>query len=152
MRFRHVDPFVPPASDLLEAMIVELEPIYGRIDRPGMPVAGPEQFVPPRGAFLVGYDDEGRAVCGGGLKSHGHGVVELKRMYVVPEARGRGIGRALLVALEDAARELGYGTARLDTGPQQPEAEHLYRSAGYRDIHNFNDNPEASYWGEKSLR
>ena len=150
MRFRTIDASEPPASDLLEAMITELEPLYGRIDRPGMPDAGPEQFAPPGGAFLVGYDD-GRPVCGGGLKRLGDDVVEIKRMYVAPAARGRGLARELLTALEDKARELGYERARLDTGSKQPHAEHLFRSAGYTEIHNFNDNPEASYWGEKRL-
>jgi GNAT superfamily N-acetyltransferase len=152
MEFRIVDPAEPPASDLVEAMIEEMVPLYGRIDRPGMPVAGPEQFAPPGGAFLVGYDDGGAPVCGGGLKRLGDDVVEIKRMYVVPEARGRGVAGLLLAALGDAARELGYTRARLDTGPKQPHAERLYRAAGYEAIGNFNANPEASFWGEKSLR
>lgn len=152
MEFRTVNAAEPPASELIDAMIDEMVPLYGRIDRPGMPVAGPEQFGPPGGAFLVGFDDDGRAVCAGGLKRLGDDVVELKRMYVVPEARGRGVARVLLAALEDAARDLGYARARLDTGPKQPHAERLYRSAGYTDIENFNDNPEASFWGEKPLR
>ena len=122
-----------PASDLIEAMIDEMTPLYGRIDRPGMPVAGPEQFAPPRGVFLVGFDGDGRALCGGGLKPLGPDVAEIKRMYVVPSARGRG------------------ARVRLDTGPKQPGAERLYRSAGYREIENFNANPEASFWGEKRL-
>ena len=152
MRFRAMDAAQPPASDLIEAMVAEMVPLYGRIDRPGMPVAGPEQFAPPRGAFLVGFDDDGQPVCGGGLKPLGPDVVEIKRMYVVPEARGRGVARALLGALEEAARDLGYAIVRLDTGPKQPAAEHLYRSSGYTEIDNFNANPEASWWGEKSLR
>jgi GNAT superfamily N-acetyltransferase len=152
MEFRRADPAAPPASDLVEAMIREMEPLYGRIDRPGMPVAGPEQFTEALGgAFLVGYED-GTAICGGGLKRLGDDVVEIKRMYVVPEARGRGVAGRLLAALEDAARDLGYARARLDTGPHQPHAERLYRDAGYADIESFNANPEASYWGEKSLR
>ena len=57
------------------------------------------------------------AVCGGGVKDLGDGACEIKRMYVIPEARNAGRGRELLVALEDAARELGYERARLDTGP-----------------------------------
>ena len=72
-------------------------------------------------------------------------------MYVLPEARGRGLGRALLVALEDEARRLGYAIARLDTGPQQPGAQRMYEEAGYRPIGNFNANPFASFWGEKAL-
>jgi GNAT superfamily N-acetyltransferase len=152
MEFRRADPTRPPASELLEAMVAELVPLYGRIDRPGMPVAGPEVFAAPGSAFLVGYDADARPLCGGGLKRLGDDVVEIKRMYVVPDARGKGVARELLAALEDAAREMGYARARLDTGPQQPHAERLYRDAGYVEIENFNANPEASFWGEKSLR
>jgi GNAT superfamily N-acetyltransferase len=72
-------------------------------------------------------------------------------MYVVPAARGRGHARALLRALEDAARGLGYATVRLDTGPRQAHAQAMYEAAGYRAIGNFNANPVASYWGEKEL-
>lgn len=151
MEFRAMNAAEPPAADLVEAMVSEMEPLYGRIDRPGLPEAGPEQFAPPRGAFLVGFDDDGRPVCGGGLKPLGPDAVEIKRMYVVPEARGRGVGRELLAALEAAARELGYARARLDTGPQQPSAERMYREAGYVEIENFNANPVASFWGEKRL-
>jgi GNAT superfamily N-acetyltransferase len=117
-----------------------------------MPAAGPEQFSPPGGTFLVGFDDDGTVLCGGGVKRLSDGVAEIKRMYVVPEARGRGLARVLLVALEDAARDLGYERVRLDTGPKQPAAERLYRSAGYTEIGNFNDNYMASFWGEKTLR
>ena len=55
-------------------------------------------------------------MCGGGVKGLSGAIAEIKRMYVVPEARGRGVARALLAALEDAARELGYEVVRLDTG------------------------------------
>ncbi len=72
-------------------------------------------------------------------------------MYVVPEARGRGVSRELLAALEDCARTLGFLIARLDTGPEQPAARHLYESAGYVEIPNFNANPVATYFGEKRL-
>lgn len=72
-------------------------------------------------------------------------------MYVRPHDRGRGIAAELLAALEEAARELGYEAARLDTGPRQPHAERLYRRSGYREILNFNANPVASFFGEKDL-
>ena len=78
-------------------------------------------------------------------------VGELKRMYVVPEARGRGYGRLLLAALEQAARELGYRRVRLDTGPINWEAKQLDRSTGYRAIHAYTDMPPGSFWGEKDL-
>ena len=141
----------PPASDLIEAMVADLEPLYGRIDKPGMPSARPYEFGPPHGVFIVGFDEEGNALTGGGVKRLEAGLAEIKRMYVVPEARGRGIARQLLVALENAARALGYERVRLDTGPKQPHAEALYRSAGYVEIPDYNGNPAASYWGEKAL-
>ena len=72
-------------------------------------------------------------------------------MFVVPEAQGRGLSRLLLTALEDAARELGYRRLRLDTGDRQPVALHLYVSAGYCEIPDYNGNPYASYWGDKDL-
>ena len=151
MRFASVDPAEPPASELIEAMIQDLVPLYGRIDRPDAPRAAPEDFRPPAGAFLVGYADDGTPVCGGGVKRLEDGVAEIKRMFVVHEARGRGIARELLVALEDAARALGYTRVRLDTGPKQPHAEALYRSAGYAEIPDYNGNPMASFFAEKGL-
>jgi GNAT superfamily N-acetyltransferase len=151
MEFRAVDPRDPIVVELIEAMVSETARHYGRIDVPGMPAGGPDQFAPPHGAFLVGYDEEDRAICGAGLKRLEPGVGEIKRMWVAPEARGRGVARALLAALEDTARSLGYELLRLDTGPKQPDAEHLYRSAGYAEIENYNDNYMASFWGEKRL-
>jgi GNAT superfamily N-acetyltransferase len=151
MRFEPVPADVPPASDLVAAMVAEMALVYGPIDVPGMPSATPADFAPPHGTFLVGFDDEGAAVCGGGIKRLDDEAAEIKRMYVVPSARGRGLARVLLAALEDAARDLGYTIARLDTGPRQPHAQRLYEASGYRPIGNFNANPVASFWGEKRL-
>jgi GNAT superfamily N-acetyltransferase len=114
------------------------------------PPAGPAELNPPAGAFLVGYAD-GRAVCCGGIKRLDEHSCELKRMYVVPDARGRGVGQALLRALEVHARALGYEVARLDTGPRQPGAQRMYERAGYVAIENFNANPIATFFGEKRL-
>ena len=150
LEFRRANAAESPAADLVSAMVTEMVPLYGKIDVPEAPSATPEDMGPPGGAFLVGYED-GTPICGGGIKRLPDGACEIKRMYVVPEARGRGIARALLVALEDEARVLGYTVARLDTGPHQPHAERMYRAAGYADIGNFNANPFASYWGEKRL-
>jgi GNAT superfamily N-acetyltransferase len=148
--FERADAAQPPASELLEAMVSELEPLYGRIDVPQAPSATPADFAPPGGSFLIGYED-GEPVCVGGIKRLPDGACEIKRMYVVPQARGRGLARELLAALEDEARSLGYELARLDTGPRQPHAERMYRAAGYAEIGNFNANPFASFWGEKRL-
>jgi GNAT superfamily N-acetyltransferase len=150
LTFRPARADEPPGHDLLEAMITELEPLYGRIDVPGAPTASPADLAPPGGAFLLGRRD-GEAIACGGVKRLDARTCEIKRMYVAPAARGRGVARALLTALEDEARRLGYEVARLDTGPHQPHAERLYREAGYAEIANFNANPLASFWGEKRL-
>jgi GNAT superfamily N-acetyltransferase len=70
---------------------------------------------------------------------------------VVPAARGQGVARALLAALEDTARRLGYAIARLDTGHRQAHAQRMYEAQGYRPVANFNDNPVATFFGEKQL-
>lgn len=142
-----------PAASLVGAMRSEMASRYDQldIDAPDMPKAGPRELGPPGGTFLVGFDSADRAVCCGGLKRLSDEACEIKRMYVIPHARGCGVGRQLLTALEGAAIEFGYRTARLDTGSRQPDAERLYRRAGYRPIDNFNANPIASFFGEKLL-
>jgi GNAT superfamily N-acetyltransferase len=150
LEFRRVAADEPPAAELIEQMVLELERHYGRIDGPGMPVVAASQFAPPDGACLVGYA-EGEPICVGAVKRLGDGLCEIKRMYVAPAGRSRGAARALLGALEDAARSLGYERVRLDTGPEQPHAKALYTSAGYREIDDYNRNPAASFWAEKEL-
>jgi GNAT superfamily N-acetyltransferase len=134
------------------AMREEIGGLYAGLDlqSPDMPKAGPDELNPPNGVFIVGYEDE-FAICCGGIKRLDAEACELKRMYVIPEARGRGVARILLAALEDRARGLGYTIARLDTGPKQPSAQHLYESAGYAAIPNFNNNPVATFFGERQL-
>ena len=136
------------ARTLLSAMEREMFDLYEMSEMP-MP-ASTEDLEPPTGAFVVGWED-GRPVAGGGVVRMGPGLAEIKRMYVVPAARRRGHARALLTALEDAARELGYERVRLDTGERQPHAQALYESAGFEPIPDYNDNPKAAYWGEKVL-
>ncbi len=151
--FRPVPLEEEPAHSLVMAMREEIAQIYTGLvlDGPEMPKAGPKELGPPGGVFLVGYDESGAAVCGGGVKDLGEGACEIKRMYVVPAARNAGLGRQLLVALEEAARELGYERARLDTGPDQHGARRMYTGAGYEPIENFNGNPMATFFGEKRL-
>jgi GNAT superfamily N-acetyltransferase len=151
LRFQPLPADASPAVDLIAAMVAEMATLYGPIDGPGTPTARAEEMGPPHGMFLVGFDDDDSPVCAGGVKRLGDGVAEIKRMYVVPSARGRGVARALLTALEDAAHDLGYTTVRLDTGVHQPHAKALYASAGYREVADYNDNPLAAYWGEKEL-
>jgi putative acetyltransferase len=81
--------------------------------------------------FLAARRD-GEVVGCGGICRLGDGVAELRRMYVAPSARGLGIGRRLLAALESEAVALGYSSIRLETGFRQREAIGLYESAGFR--------------------
>ena len=126
---------------LAQAMRDEIAEIYEglELDGPDMPKAGPDELGPPGGTFLVG-DRDGQAVCCGGVKRLPDGTCEIKKMYVIPSERGKGV-----------ARELGYTVVRLDTGPKQPGARHLYESEGYAEIDNFNGNPVATFFAEKAL-
>lgn len=146
----HVD--AGPGAALAQAMREEIADIYEglELDGPDMPKAGPSELGPPGGAFIVGWL-AGEPVCCGGLKRLPDGVCEIKKMYVALAARGQGVARSLLSALEDRARRLGYDVARLDTGPRQPHARALYESEGYVAIENFNGNPVATFFGEKRL-
>jgi len=152
LEFRSAPADTGEAAELLAAMVAEMRDVCGGLGlgAPGMPRAGPAELGPPGGVYLVGYRD-GVAVCGGGLKRLPDGACEIKRMYVVPGARRAGVARALLAALEGAARGLGYRIVRLDTGDRQPHAQALYEAAGYRRVGNFNDNPAAAFHGEKRL-
>jgi GNAT superfamily N-acetyltransferase len=97
------------------------------------PTRDASMFVEPHGVFLVLRDGEVAVACGG-IARFDDTRAELKRMYVVPEQRGRGLGRLLLVELEAEARRLGYRGVVLETGDLQPEALGLYRSFGYERI------------------
>jgi GNAT superfamily N-acetyltransferase len=152
LEFRPVPAGTGDAARLVAAMVAEMRELYDGLDleAPGMPKAGPAELGPPGGVYLVGYRD-GVPVCGGGLKRLPDGACEIKRMYVVPAARRSGLARALLAALEEAARGIGYRIVRLDTGERQPHAQALYEASGYRRVDNFNDNPAAAFHGEKTL-
>ncbi len=77
---------------------------------------------------------DGGAVACGGMCRYDETTAEIRRMYVAPAARGRGLSRVVLARLEEEARRLGYSAVRLETGDRQPEAISLYRSAGYEPI------------------
>lgn len=95
-----------------------------------------DEFAPPRGLFLVGLLDGAPSVTGG-WRLIDPAVAEIKRMYVVPAARGRGLARRMLAELENAAGAAGASRVVLNTGPAQPEAIALYESSGYQPVAPF---------------
>jgi drug/metabolite transporter (DMT)-like permease len=99
---------------------------------------------------VVAYE-AGQPIACGGIRSLGDGVGEVKRMYVVPGARRQGQGARLLAALEEEGRRLGFRRLRLDTAAPLHSAIALYRSAGYREIPDYNGNGAAALWFEKEL-
>lgn len=106
-------------------------------------VLHPDDFEAPAGLFLIAYLDGVPVACGGwrAKQAGPHGLrdgdAELKRMFVVPAARGRGLARAVLRRLERTAVEAGRTRFVLETGTEQPEAVALYRSEGYESIEGF---------------
>jgi GNAT superfamily N-acetyltransferase len=136
---------------LTTAQQAELRERYDGDTEPGIPPSSADI-----GLVLVAREDDGAAIGCGALRPLEPGVAELKRMYVVPAARGRGVSRRLLAALEAAALDRGWTRLRLETGPRQPEAIGLYESAGYRPIAAFGvyvDEPDAgcSLYYERAL-
>ncbi|WP_340560803.1 GNAT family N-acetyltransferase [Streptomyces sp. GSL17-111] len=103
-----------------------------------------EMFLPPGGLYLLAYDDDGRPVASGGWRAmdrngegYADGDAEIKRMYVVPGARGQGLARKILAQLEADARAAGRLRMVLETGTMQPEAIALYESEGYEPCAKF---------------
>jgi ribosomal protein S18 acetylase RimI-like enzyme len=109
-----------------------------------------DDYRPPDGEFLVAQIS-GEPIGCGALRLLAPGVGEIKRMWVAPRVRGRGVARKLLAALEGAARERHQRMVRLDTHSSLAEALQLYRTSGYREIPRFNHNPYARHWFEKAL-
>ena len=140
----------PVARELTAAMETWVHERYGPTTPDRTSLVTAEEMAPPGGWYVV-VEEDGSPVAGGGVRRLDSETAEIKRMFVRDAARGRGHGRRLLEALEAAAADLGYRRVRLDTALSMTTALALYRSAGYRDIDDYNGNRYASYWGEKVL-
>jgi len=123
----------PDGEALRRAQRTELDARYGNDDHEpgGAPIADEISV------FLVARDPDGTACGCGALRQLDATSAEIKRMYVVPTHRGRGVSTAILRALEDHARTSGWPTLRLETGLLQPDAIRFYEREGYRRIPNF---------------
>lgn len=140
MRLERRAPTHPDALALIDQVQQEYVLLYGTPDE--SPIVA-EVFDPPGGAFFVGYLDE-RPVAMGGWRRRSDVdalgtdlTAEIKRMYVVESARGRGLARQVLAHLEQTAAAAGAEALVLETGIMQPEAMALYESSGYRPIDGF---------------
>jgi putative acetyltransferase len=100
----------------------------------------PSHYARPRGRVLVAVEG-GEAVGVVGLRRFSARICELKRMYVRPEFRGRGIGRMLAKRAIEEARGIGYAKMRLDTLSRLQEAVSLYGSMGFKQIGPYRANP-----------
>lgn len=98
----------------------------------------PEEVGPGRGAFLVAYENDRPVACGA-VRRIDHDAAELKRMYVSPSFRRRGISRLVLEALEAEARRLGVKRLVLETGVRQHAALALYTQAGFTSIRPYGE-------------
>ena len=128
-------PFDDPAVRRLIALaMAELSTRYGG-SGDDTPVAATD-FAPPNGALLVAEDGTGRLLGCAGWRTHGEDA-ELKRMFTIADARGRGVARQVLAAIEESARQRGRKRLILETGDKQPEAIALYEKCGYERIEDF---------------
>jgi DNA-binding MarR family transcriptional regulator len=145
------DAFGPDAQRCLDAYYAELKVRFDDGFDPslGIPAGAPEMS-PPGGLFLIARL-RGEPIACGGLKLHGREPAEIKRMWVAPDARGLGVARRLLGALESQARAHDASALRLETNRTLTEAIALYRSSGFVEIAPYNDELYAHHWFEKPL-
>ncbi len=146
---------------VVQALVAELQQEfvvrYGGPDETPLDLA---MFDPPAGAFLLGTVDFVPVAMGGWRRRPdvvalgGSVAAEIKRMYVVPPARSRGLARTVLAALEESARSAGADVMVLETGTKQPEAIGLYESSGYVPVEGYGyyrEFPSARYFGKRLL-
>lgn len=132
-KIKPADFAAPDVQKLVAENLADLSARYGGTGD-DTPITAAD-FTPPRGAFLVAETDTG-LIASAGWRRHGDDA-ELKRMYTIPAARGLGVARRMLAAIEESARAAGCKRVILETGDRQPEAIALYESAGYERIEDF---------------
>jgi GNAT superfamily N-acetyltransferase len=138
----HAGPRLDEARRLILEFVEWLGVDMGYQDFAAEMAALPGKYQPPQGALRVALVD-GRAVGVGGLRPLEEGIAELKRVFVSPQAQGRGAGTRLVEALLDDARRLGYRRVRLDTLDRLRAANALYERLGFVDIPPYCENPYA---------
>ncbi|MDP5183173.1 GNAT family N-acetyltransferase [Blastococcus sp. BMG 814] len=138
----------PLAQVLVEQVQQEYVARYGGRDEA---VVDPGEFRPPAGLFLVAEVDGVPAGCGA-WRAYPPGGVEIKRVYVAPGFRRRGLAQVLMAELEETAARAGHRSVVLNTGQRQPEAVALYRELGYAPVPGYGVyacSPEAVFLGKE---
>ena len=138
------------AQVLVPDYVAEIRAMYPDWTPDVPPRLTPEDVEPPAGRWVVAYLRAEPVGCAA-LKRLDDHTAEIKRVYVAPEARGKGVARAILARLEQIAQDVGYTRLRMDTGARQPASVALFSSSGYERIADYNGNPVAAYWFEKRL-
>jgi ribosomal protein S18 acetylase RimI-like enzyme len=102
----------------------------------------PGKYAPPSGGLFLAKRPDGAVLGCVGLRAFGeNGASEMKRLYVLPEGRGLGVGAALVARVVSAARDAGYGEMLLDTLPTMTGAIRLYKAAGFEEVPAYYDTP-----------
>ncbi|AIE87481.1 GNAT family N-acetyltransferase [Fimbriimonas ginsengisoli] len=106
----------------------------------------PGKYGPPKGAILLA-EEGGEVAAGAAIRDLGDGICEIKRLYVRPPFRRRGLAKSISIALIHRARELGYERVRLDTLRRLTGALELYLALGFEEIpaYNFSPMPDIIY-------
>lgn len=145
------DPHGPDAEACLRAYFAEIDERFdGGFDLDAAEPFSVADMVEPEGLLLLARLD-GRPIGCGALHFFADGDADVKRMWVAGSARGLGLGRRMLAALEVEARARGVRRLRLETNRSLPEAIALYRSSGYEEVDPFNDEIHAHHWFAKPL-
>lgn len=131
-----VDPFSEDAGQLIDELTSEIARRYD-FQMDGKGAFSPGEVTVDKAGFYLVYLAEEPVACGALRPLHGNEIAEVKRMYVKPGFRGRGLAKLVLETVEQAASDFGYKKIWLETGDRQPEAINLYESAGYRRIENY---------------
>ena len=151
LHIERVDPASPAARWCVGQYFLELDQRFeSGFDPAASLPADDRELMPPTGSFLLASAD-GQPLACGAVKTVAPAVGSLKRMWVAESARGLGLGRRMLEALEVEARTLGLTTLRLETNHTLQEAIRLYLSAGFHEVAPFSADPYAHHWFEKRL-
>lgn len=149
-----MDPLAPEGIQLIRAHLDEVASRLPHLERPcssldtAVEVA---DYLPPHGAFLAARLGNDPMACAA-LRRLDDDTAEIRRLWVAPAYRGRGLGHRMLTVLEQTAARCGYRRVVLDTNEGLTEAMRLFASAGYRPVPAYNRNADATHWFAKPLR